>query len=39
MPGRKTQKKKVQRKSKKCLTNKHRNRSTKKCRCVKVCRK
>jgi hypothetical protein len=39
MPGRKTQKKRAQNKSKKCPMNKHRNRGTKKCRCVKVCRK
>ena len=39
MPERKTQKKRAQRKSKKCGANKHRSRSTKKCRCVKICRK
>lgn len=38
MPSKAKSLKKI-RKSSKCLQGKHRNRTTKKCRCTKICRK
>ena len=38
MPGKRTSSKKTIRKSKKCGSDKKRNRVTKRCRCRKVCK-